>query len=215
MLMSVRDEKILLVIKQLRCWVWELWLQVIEEMMIRQSRQYTETSSSHWQCHQVIDEKISDRIVISSIESRDYNVRRSSDSSITLIYWKSLSSSSLLDVKSYIYLCEKSRAQESNQNAFSSIDQSQTSNDCNCTFILTIYLTFTWHKSSQEKKRVIQYNHTLSLRHAHLSFITYFSAQWMTIIEQENAVFDTTITSITSATKLTSRSKIEDWSIVV
>ena len=37
----------------------------------------------------------------------------------------------------------------------------------------------------------------------------------MTIIEQENAVFDTTITSITNATKSTSRSKIEDRSIVV
>ena len=47
MSMSVEDEKILLVIKQLRCWVWELWLQVIEEMMIYWSRQYTEMSSSH------------------------------------------------------------------------------------------------------------------------------------------------------------------------
>ncbi len=74
MLMSVKDEKILLVIKQLRCWVWELWLQVIKEMMTRWSRQYTETSSSHWQYHRVIDEKISDRIVISDdeSESRDY-----------------------------------------------------------------------------------------------------------------------------------------------
>ncbi len=35
MSMSVRDEKILLVIKQFRCIVWELWLQVIEEMMTR------------------------------------------------------------------------------------------------------------------------------------------------------------------------------------
>jgi len=141
--------------------------------------------------------------------------RRSSDSSITLIYWRNLNSSSLLDIKSYIYLREKSRAQESDQNAFSSIDQSQTSNDCNRTSILTIYSTPTWHKSNQEKKRVIQYNHTLSSHRAHLSFITHFSAQWMTIIEQENAVFDTTITSITSATKSTSRSKIEDRSIVV
>ncbi len=160
-----------------------MWLQVIEEMMTCWSHQYTETSSSHQQCHQVIDEKISDKIVISSIESRDYSARRSSDSSITLIYWRNLNSSSLLDVKSYIYLCEKLRVQESDQNAFSSIDQSQTSNDCDCTFILTIYSTFMWHKSSQEKKRVIQYNHTLSSHHVHLSFITYFSAQWMTIIE--------------------------------
>ncbi len=215
MSMSVRDEKILLVIRQFRCWVWKLWLQVIKEMIICRSRQYTETSSSHQQCHQVIDEKISDRIVVSSIKSRDYSVQRSSDSLITLIYWENLNSSSLLDVKSYIYLREKLRAQESNQNAFSSIDQSQTLNDCDRTFILTIYSTSTWYKSSQEKKRIIQYNHTLSSHHAHLSFITYFSAQWMTIIEQENAVFDITITSITSAMKSTSRSKIKDRSIVV
>ncbi len=209
MSMSVENEKILLVIKQFKCWVWELWLQVIEEVMTRWLCWYTETSLS------VIDEKISNKIVISSIKSRDYSVRRSSDLSITLIYWENLSSSSLLDVKSYIYLREKLRAQESNQNAFSSIDQSQTLNDRDCTFILTIYSTSTWHKSSQEKKRVIQYNHTLSSHHVHLSFITYFSAQWMTIIEQENAVFDTTIMSIMSATKSTSRSKIEDQSIVV
>ncbi len=215
MSMSVKDEKILLVIKQLRCWVWELWLQVIEEMMTHRSHRYTETSSSHQQYRWVIDEKISDRIVVSSIESRDYSVQRSSDLSITLIYWESLNSSSLLDIKSYIYLREKLRAQESNQNAFSSIDQSQTLNDYDCMFILTIYSTSTWHKSSQEKEKIIQYNHTLSSHHAHLSFITYFSAQWMTIIEQKNAVFDTTIMSITNATKLTSRSKIKDRSIVV
>ncbi len=140
---------------------------------------------------------------------------RSSDSSIMLIYWEDLNSSSLLDVRLYIYLRERLRAQESDQNAFSSIDQSQTLNDCDCTFILTIYSTSTWHKSNQEKKRVIQYNHTLSSHRARLSFIIYFSAQWMTIIEQENAVFDTTIMSITSAMKLTSRSKIEDRSIIV
>ncbi len=38
-------------------------------MMIHQSCQYTETSSLHQQCHQVIDEKISDRIVVSDDES--------------------------------------------------------------------------------------------------------------------------------------------------
>jgi len=43
--------------------------------------------------------------------------RRSSDSSITLIYWKSLNSSFLLDVKLYIYLREKLRAYENDQNA--------------------------------------------------------------------------------------------------
>ncbi len=141
--------------------------------------------------------------------------RRSSDPSITLVYWRGLSPPSLLDVKSYIYLRGKSRAQESDQNASSSIDQSQTSNDCNRTPILTIYSTSTWHKPNQEKERIIQYNHTLSPHRARLSFITYFSAQWMTIIEQENAVFGTTTTSITGATESTSRSKIEDRSIVV
>jgi len=108
-----------------------------------------------------------------------------------LIYWKSLSSPFLLDVKSFIYLREKLRAQENDQNAFSFIDQSQTSNDCDRTSILTVHSTFTWHKSNQEKKRVTQYNHTLSFHRVHLSFITCFSAQWMTIIEQENAALRT------------------------
>ena len=136
-----------------------------------------ETSSSHRQCCWVIDEKISGKIVILSIERRDYSAQRSSDLLIMLIYWESLSSPSLLDVKSFIYSHEKLRVQENNQNAFFFIDQSQTSNDCDCTFILTIHSTSTWHKSNQEKKRVTQYNHTLSLHRVHLSFITYFSAQ--------------------------------------
>ncbi len=127
----------------------------------------------------------------SQSESRDYSVWRSSDSSITLIYWKSLNSSSLLDIKSYICLREKLRAQKNDQNAFSSINQSQSSNDCDRTFILTIHSTSTWHKLSQEKKRVVQYNHTLSSHRTHLSFITYFLAQWMTIIEQENTALCT------------------------
>ena len=169
-----------------------------------------ETSSSHRQCRQVIDGKISGRIVVSSIERRDYSARRSSDLSITLIYWESLSSPSLLDVKSFIYSRGKSRAQENDQNAFSFIDQSQTSNDCDRTPILTIHSTSTWHKSNQEKKRVIQYNHTLSPHLARLSSITYFSAQWMAIIEQENAVFGITITSITSAKKSSFVFAIED-----
>ncbi len=36
---------------------------MVEEFAIHRSRRYTETSSSHRQCHRVIDEKISDRIV--------------------------------------------------------------------------------------------------------------------------------------------------------
>jgi len=116
-----------------------------------------ETSSSHQQYHQVIDEKISNKIVISNdeSESHDYSAWRSSDSLIMLIYWESLNSSFLLDIKSYIYLREKSRAHENDQNALFTIDQSHASNDCNRTFILTIYLTSTWHKSNQEKKRII------------------------------------------------------------
>ncbi len=73
MMISVRNEKILLVIRQLRCIVWELWLQVIEEIMTCRLRQYTETSLSHQQCCQVIDEKISDRIVISDDESENWD----------------------------------------------------------------------------------------------------------------------------------------------
>jgi len=140
-------------------------------------------SSSHQQCHQVINEKISDRIVISSIERRDYSAWKSNDLSITLIYWEDLNSSSLLDIKSFIYSHEKLRAQENDQNAFFFIDQSQTLNDCDCMSILTIHSTSTWYKLNQEKKRVNQYNHILSFHHVHFSFITYFSAQWMIIIE--------------------------------
>ncbi len=55
--------------------------------------------------------------------------------------------------------------------------------------------------TSQEQNRVTQYNHTLFSHHVHLSFITYFFAQWMTIIEQENTVFNIIIMSITSAKK--------------
>jgi len=126
MLKSVRDEKILLVEKLIQMMSLKLWLQVIKELMIHRLRRYAETSSSHRQCRWVIDEKISDRIVDSDDESRVHATCdwRSSDSSITLIYWESLSSSSLLDVKSYIYLREKSRAHENDQNAFSTIDQS-------------------------------------------------------------------------------------------
>ncbi len=92
--------------------------------MTRWSCQYTETSSSHWQCHWVINEKISDKIVISDDESEscDYNAWRSSDSLIMLIYWEDLNLFSLLDVKSYIYLREKLRVHKNDQNAFFTID---------------------------------------------------------------------------------------------
>jgi len=116
-----------------------------------------EMSSSHWQYHQVIDKKISDRIIISDdeFESRDYSAQRSSDSLIMLIYWESLNSSFLLDVKSYIYLHKELKTHENDQNAFSTIDQNHALNDCDYTFILTIYSMFTWHKSNQEQNKVI------------------------------------------------------------
>ena len=69
MLKSVRNEKILLVEKSIQMMSLKLWLQVIEELMICQLHRYTETSSSHRQCHQVINEKISDRIDESDDES--------------------------------------------------------------------------------------------------------------------------------------------------
>jgi len=122
---------------------------------------------------------------------------------------KVLNSSFLLDVKSYIYLHEKLKVHENDQNTFSTIDQNHVLNDCDCTFILTIYSMFTWHKSNQKKKRIIQYNHTLSFHHSRLSFIIYFSARWMTIIKQKNTVFCVTITSIMNVKNLSLQSKIK------
>ncbi len=115
------------------------------------------TSLSHQQYHQVIDEKISDKIVVSNDESEscNYNAWRSSDLLIMLIYWEDLNSSSLLDVKSCICLREKPKAHKNDQNTFFIIDQSYALNDCDCTFILTIYLTFMWHKLNQKQNKVI------------------------------------------------------------
>ncbi len=54
MSMSVKDEKILLVIKQFRWRVWELWLQVVEEFATCRLRRYRNVfitsimSSSNW-----------------------------------------------------------------------------------------------------------------------------------------------------------------------
>ncbi len=126
MLKSVRDEKILLVEKSIQMMSLKLWLQVIEELMIHQLRWYIKMSLSHQQCRWVIDKKISDRIVDSNDESQVHTTCdwRNSDLLITLIYWESLNSSSLLNIKSCIYLHEKSKAHENNQNAFFTIDQS-------------------------------------------------------------------------------------------
>ena len=202
MLMLIKDEKILLVIEQFRWRVWELWLQVIERVVIHQLRRYTETFLSHQQCRWIIDEKISGRIVISSdeSESRDYNARRSSDSLITLIYWRDLSSSSLLDVKSYIYLRGKLRVQENDQNVWSTIDQSHSLNDCNRTSILTIYSTSTWHKSREEKNYSVQSHFTFSLcapLFHHIFLCSMNDNHWA----REHSYTYVTITSITSAKK--------------
>ncbi len=48
-----------------------------------------------------------------------------------------------LDVKLYIYLREKLKAHKNDQNTFSTINQSHALNNCDYTFILTIYSTFT------------------------------------------------------------------------
>jgi len=60
--------------------------------MTRRPRRYTGTSSPHRQCRRVIDGKIPGRIVVpgDEPESRDYSARRSSDPSVTLIYWGGL-----------------------------------------------------------------------------------------------------------------------------
>jgi len=134
-----------------------LWLQVIEEFATYWLYQYIEISSSHWQCHQVIDEKISNKIVVSDdeSESHNYSAWKSSDLLIMLIYWKELNLSSLLDIKSYIYLRERLKVHENDQNAFSTINQNHALNNYDCTFILIIYSMFTWHKSNQEQNKVI------------------------------------------------------------
>ena len=148
---------------------------MIEEFATRRLRRYTETSLSHWQCRWVIDEKISDRIVVLSLRvvttvleevvtrrSRWYTERAWAH----LLYLTSSHSS--------IYVKNRELKKTIRTHSLSLIK-------------VTIHSTSTWHKLNQEKERVTQYNHTLSSHCVHLSFITYFSAQWMTIIEQENA----------------------------
>jgi hypothetical protein len=129
-----------------------------EGVMTRRPRRYTGTSSPHRQCRRVIDGKIPGRIVVpgDEPESRDYSARRSSDPSVTLVYWGGLSPPSLLDAKSYIYLRGKSRAQEDDQNASSSIDQSQTSNDCDRTTIHPTSVYVTQAKSREGKSYSVQ-----------------------------------------------------------
>ena len=160
-----------------------------------------ETSSSHRQCRRVIDEKISDRIVVSSIERRDYSARRSSDSSITLIYWESLSSSSLLDVKSFIYSRGKSRAQENDQNAFSFIDQRNIERLRSHVYTNSLFNVYVTQVKSREEKSYSVQSHSIfsscaSLFH-HIFLCSMNDNHWV----REHSSTYVTITSITSAKK--------------
>jgi len=163
---------------------------VIEEFVIRWSHRYTETSSSHRQCRWVIDEKISDRIIDFSLRvvitvlekvvtcrSRWYTEKA----------WTHLLYLTSSHISIYVKNWERRRTIRTHSSLLIKV---KSSNDCDCTFILTIHSTSAWHKSNQEKKRIIQYNHILSSHHVHLSFIIYFSAQWMTIIKRENTAID-------------------------
>ncbi len=69
------------------------------------------------------------------------------------------------------------------------------------------------HDISQEQNKIIQYNHTLSFHHVHLSFITYFFAWWMIIIKQKNIVFNIIIMSIMNAKKLFFIFVIKNWKL--
>jgi len=170
--------------------VWKSWLQVIEEFATHWSCWYTETSSSHQQCHQVINEKISDRIVDFSLKVVITMLEE------IVIHWSRWYTEAtwthlLYLTSSHISIYMKNwECRRMIRTHSSLLIRVKSSNDCDCTFILTIHSTSTWHKSNQEKKRIIQYNHILSSHCVHLSFIIYFSAQWMTIIERENAAID-------------------------
>ncbi len=151
---------------------------------------YTEMSSSHWQCYQVIDEKISDKIVNLSlrvvITMLEEVVTRWS-CWYTERAWTHLFYLTSSHISIYVKNWECRRMIRMHSSLSIRV---KSSNDCDYTFILTIHSTSTWHKSNQKKKRIIQYNHTLSSHHVHLSFIIYFSAQWMTIIERENTAIN-------------------------
>ena len=170
--------------------VWESWLQVVEGFAIRRSRRYTETSSSHRQCRRVIDEKISDRIVDLSLRVvttvlEEVVTRRSRW--YTERTWAHLLYLTSSHISIYVKNWERRRTIRTHSSLSIRV---KSSNDCDRTPILTIHSTTAWHKSNQEKERIIQYNHTLSSHRVRLSFIIYFSAQWMAIIERENTAID-------------------------
>ena len=149
-----------------------------------------EMSSSHRQCRWVIDEKISGRIVISSIERRDYSAWRSSDSSIMLIYWERLELIFFTwrqVIHLFMWKIESSR-EWSERILFhwseSNIERLRSHVYTNNSF--NVYVTQV--KSREGKNYSV--HHTLSFHRVRLSFIIYFSAQWMTIIERENAAID-------------------------
>ncbi len=170
--------------------VWESWLQVIEEFATHQLRQYIETSSLHQQCHQVIDEKISDRIVNLSLRVMT-TMLEEVVTRWSCWYTEKTWAHLLYLMSSHISIYMKNWERRRTIRTHSSLSiRVKSFNNCDCTSILTIHSTSTWHKSNQEKERIIQYNHTLSSHRVHLSFIIYFSAQWMTIIEWENTAID-------------------------
>ncbi len=122
--------------------VWKSWLQVVEEFATHWLHWYTETSSSHQQCHWVIDEKISDRIVDLSLKvvitvlkkvvtcwSRWYIEKT----------WAHLFYLTSSHISIYVKNWERRRMIRMHSSLSIRV---KSSNDCDCMFILTIHSTF-------------------------------------------------------------------------
>ncbi len=79
------------------------------------------------------------------------------------------------------------------------------SNDCNCTFILTIHSTSTWHKSNQKRKELFN-TITFYLLIMCISLSSYISLlnEWQSLSERTQ--LSTTIMSIITNAKKTSSS---------
>ncbi len=110
--------------------------------------------------------------------------RRSSDSSTALIYWKnSTSSTSLLITTSRasIYVNDRKHRRTIRTHSLLSIRAKHSTT----TAIAHLYRQHIQRlRDTRQEQNRVMYNHTLSSHRAHLSFITYFLARWMTIIEQ-------------------------------
>ncbi len=188
--------------------VWESWLQVIEEFAIRRSRRYTETSSSHRRCRRVIDEKISDRIVDLSLRIvttvlKEVVTRRSRW--YTERAWAHLLYLTSSHISIYVKNWERRRMIRTHSSLLIRV---KSFNDCDRTSILTIHSTSTWHKSNQEKERIIQYI-TLYLFIVCVSLSSYISLlnEWQSLSERTQ--LSTTTTSITGAKETSSSSNRE------